>query len=193
MQNNKTNPVVILLIVIVIGFLIYMVFSKLKSDQIVIDQQLQSPAGQAQTTNNTAESDYQPQNNLVQYTNDQVGISFMYPPAYGEVKEKFLTNQDGSKQFVGSFSSSGLVFGTPTTDELSDAESGQYSFQPVLGTFISNKTNSNGISYRYTQDAYESNKFHVMFKLNGSSYKTLEFYGDINNLNLSVIDSVKIF
>jgi hypothetical protein len=127
-----------------------------------------------------------------EYRNDQLGFSFTYPKEYGTVKDDYITNQDGSKQFIGTFSENEFTFGTPTTDELSDAETDTYAFD--VGIALSqekfNAKNSKNSSYLLSS---QDGKIHAVFLLSqkpGYKFSSLEFYGHDNEVNKRIIDSV---
>ncbi len=133
---------------------------------------------------------------LKEYKNNLLGISFSYPKEYGDVYIKFNTNDsDKTKQFVGTFSNNDLTFGSPSICELCDANTKQYAFQYGVGIDTSNLEgkNINKVSFHYVKDQIETDKFHAIFILKNTAYKTVEFYGKISEDNQKIIDSVGLF
>lgn len=134
------------------------------------------------TENTTTQNSTQGTEKWTEYKNDQLGISFNYPPEYGQVNIKFNDNQsDKTKQFIGTFSNNTFTFGSPTTCELCDANTNQYSFQGGVGAL------QNKISEAY------GNISAVFILKNQPDYRTVEFYGASNELNKKIVSTVTIY
>lgn len=125
-----------------------------------------------------------------EYKNDELGISFMYPSNYGDVKIEYR-KYGKLQQFIGTFSNNEFLFGSPSICEVCDGENGIYQFEYAWRVPKITNYNINNIGYEYIESEAT---FHAVFILkNKPAFKNFEFYGALNENNKKIINSIKIY